>query len=117
MTVACECRDPTAFEKEIGSGTRLQLFPNSAMLAVDGEALIRAVISIGHSLRLPVVAEGVETASQLAKLREFGCDYFQGYLRGKPLPATAFEAVLANSDAMTTSSDSAVIPPLPSLPG
>jgi diguanylate cyclase (GGDEF)-like protein/PAS domain S-box-containing protein len=49
-------------------------------------ALVRAVLSIGRDLGLPVVAEGVETADQRDRLREEGCPLFQGYFYGKPAP-------------------------------
>ncbi len=48
--------------------------------------LVQAMIDLGHNLHLQVVAEGVETAEQLALLRQFGCDQVQGYLISKPLP-------------------------------
>ena len=47
---------------------------------------MRAVIDLGHSLNIPVLAEGVETAAQHAMLVERGCDEVQGYLVGRPLP-------------------------------
>jgi len=51
-------------------------------------SIVRAIISLAHSLQLKVVAEGVETAQQLEQLREFGCDQFQGFLRSPAvLPA------------------------------
>ncbi|MFN8076922.1 MAG: bifunctional diguanylate cyclase/phosphodiesterase [Kineosporiaceae bacterium] len=53
--------------------------------APDGE-IIRAIIAMVHSLGLPVLAEGVETEEQQAFLAEGGCDYFQGYLHGRPAP-------------------------------
>jgi diguanylate cyclase len=47
----------------------------------DAAAIVKAIISLAHSLRLKVVAEGVETAQQLLQLRELGCDQFQGFYR------------------------------------
>jgi diguanylate cyclase (GGDEF)-like protein/PAS domain S-box-containing protein len=47
-------------------------------------AIVRAVIDLGHSLDIPVLAEGVETAAQHAMLLERGCDEVQGYLVGRP---------------------------------
>jgi diguanylate cyclase (GGDEF)-like protein/PAS domain S-box-containing protein len=49
-------------------------------------AIVRAVIDLGHSLNIPVMAEGVETAAQHAMLVERGCDEVQGYLVGRPAP-------------------------------
>jgi diguanylate cyclase (GGDEF)-like protein len=48
--------------------------------------LVQAMINLAHNLHLQVVAEGVESAEQLALLRQFGCDQVQGYLISKPLP-------------------------------
>jgi EAL domain-containing protein (putative c-di-GMP-specific phosphodiesterase class I) len=53
-------------------------------------AIVRAVIEIAHTLGAQVVAEGVETAQQLAILRMSRCDFVQGYLLCKPLPADSF---------------------------
>jgi predicted signal transduction protein with EAL and GGDEF domain len=49
-------------------------------------AIIRAVIGLGHGLELPVLAEGVETKSQLDFLTREACDQVQGYVVGRPLP-------------------------------
>jgi diguanylate cyclase (GGDEF)-like protein/PAS domain S-box-containing protein len=51
------------------------------------EAILRSMISLGHSLGLEVLAEGVETPHQLAWLREAGCDLAQGYYVGMPSPS------------------------------
>jgi EAL domain-containing protein (putative c-di-GMP-specific phosphodiesterase class I) len=54
-------------------------------------AIARVIISVGQVLNLSVVAEGVETAAQRDALLAMGCDSFQGYLFGHPLPEEEFE--------------------------
>ncbi len=53
----------------------------------SARAVVRAIIALGHSLHMQVIAEGVETDEQLARLRELGCDQVQGYLLGRPASA------------------------------
>jgi PAS domain S-box-containing protein/diguanylate cyclase (GGDEF)-like protein len=65
----------------------------------DDQAIARAVIAMGHGLRLSVVAEGVETAGQLDLLASLGCDLVQGYLFSRPVPAAEFAAMLAAGPA------------------
>jgi EAL domain-containing protein (putative c-di-GMP-specific phosphodiesterase class I) len=57
-------------------------------------AIAKAIISIGHSLQLKVIAEGVETAEQVQLLRESGCDQIQGFYFSKPVPAGGFADML-----------------------
>lgn len=54
-------------------------------------AIIHAVVSLGHGLGFNLVAEGVETAEQLAYLQKVGCDRVQGYYFAKPMPVPVFE--------------------------
>lgn len=56
--------------------------------------ITKAIIAMAHSLNLSVLAEGVETEEQLARLREEGCDEVQGYLFSRPVCAEDFELLL-----------------------
>ncbi|RYE68615.1 MAG: EAL domain-containing protein, partial [Oxalobacteraceae bacterium] len=58
-------------------------------------AISRAVIAMAHGLRLTVVAEGVETAGQLAMLAELGCDIIQGYYYSKAVAPDDFARMLS----------------------
>ncbi len=58
------------------------------------EAIVSAVIVLAHSLRMDVVAEGVETASELSILKKHHCDKMQGYYFSRPIPVPDFEALL-----------------------
>ncbi len=83
--------------------TYLKRFPVEAIkvdrsfvngLGIDNEdsTIVEAVVRLGHSLGLAVVAEGVETPLQLSRRRDLGCDRAQGYLFGRPRPAEIVEA-------------------------
>ena len=61
----------------------------------DDAAIITAIIAMAHSLKLKVVAEGVETEAQLAYLKSRGCDEYQGYLMRRPMVASDFAELLA----------------------
>ena len=60
----------------------------------DDLSIVATIISLGHSLNLKVVAEGVETEEQKKLLRLLKCDEMQGYLFSKPLPSGEMEAML-----------------------
>ena len=64
----------------------------------EGEnvAIVRTIVALAHALRMDVIAEGVETAAQLAKLRAIGCEYGQGYFFAKPLPSDDATALMAS---------------------
>ena len=57
-------------------------------------AISHAVIAMGQSMDMQVLAEGVETTAQLEFLRQHGCQLYQGYYCSKPLPAADFAALL-----------------------
>ncbi|MCT7952069.1 EAL domain-containing protein [Ancylothrix sp. C2] len=59
--------------------------------------IVRAIVNLAHSLAMDVVAEGAETAENLALLRALGCEYGQGYYFSKPLPVEAAFALLTSS--------------------
>jgi EAL domain-containing protein (putative c-di-GMP-specific phosphodiesterase class I) len=58
------------------------------------QAIVRTIIAMARALNIDVIAEGVETDNQLAYLRNYGCNHFQGYLFGRPTPNNDFEALL-----------------------
>jgi len=71
-----------------------QSFVRDITSDADDAAIASTIVTLGHSLKLRVIAEGVETAEQLALLREMKCDEIQGYLFSKPLPAEEMETLL-----------------------
>jgi EAL domain-containing protein (putative c-di-GMP-specific phosphodiesterase class I) len=75
----------------------------------DDASIVRAIISLAHALRLKVVAEGVETAAQLAILKRMGCDQYQGYLCSPALCAADIESLLA-TDNVRAANDSLLDP-------
>jgi diguanylate cyclase (GGDEF)-like protein len=62
----------------------------------DGE-IVSTIISLGHQLGMDVIAEGIETADQLAGLRKLNCNYGQGYFFSKPLPKEAATLLVAEN--------------------
>lgn len=71
-------------------------FVNDCIENADDAAIVSAIISMAHSLKLQVVAEGVETGSQLDFLRTQNCDKMQGYLISPPMAASQFATFLSH---------------------
>jgi diguanylate cyclase (GGDEF)-like protein len=71
-----------------------QSFVQNLEQNLNDEVIVRAIINLGHSLGLRVIAEGVETEGQLERLRVFGCDEVQGNLISPPVSAEALEGKL-----------------------
>ena len=79
-----------------------QSFVRDLLTNENNVKITRAIIAMAHSLNLAVLAEGVETEGQLARLREEGCDEVQGYLFSRPVCAEDFEKLLkGDADART----------------
>ena len=72
-----------------------QSFVRNLGSCADDSAIVEAIIRLGQSLGLRVIAEGVETEDNLTRLRDLGCDEIQGYLLSKPLPAADATTFLA----------------------
>jgi EAL domain-containing protein (putative c-di-GMP-specific phosphodiesterase class I) len=66
---------------------------------VDNDAIVRSTIALAHSLRLHVIAEGIEDRVQLRRLRTLGCEYGQGFLFSRPLSAERTRALLCSWSA------------------
>lgn len=65
--------------------------------AGENMEILRAIVTLSHNLGMTVIAEGIETARQVERLRELGCDYGQGYFFSKPLDSKSAEALLASN--------------------
>jgi EAL domain-containing protein (putative c-di-GMP-specific phosphodiesterase class I) len=64
--------------------------------------LVSSIIGLASAFNLAVVAEGVETHGQLELLRRLRCDYSQGYLHSRPVPAVELERMLAGQNIRTS---------------
>jgi diguanylate cyclase (GGDEF)-like protein len=86
-----------------------RVFIDEIVSRPEDASIVRAIVSLAHSLRLKVVAEGVETPAQLDFLKTAGCDEYQGYHFSRPLPAANFERLLrASHPADVLTEDDAV---------
>jgi diguanylate cyclase (GGDEF)-like protein/PAS domain S-box-containing protein len=75
-------------------------FVTDITTAPDQATIAKTIIAMADSLRLKVIAEGVETEAQAVYLRDQGCNELQGYLFSRPLPATALEQMLRERRAL-----------------
>ena len=75
----------------------------------DDAAIVLAIINMAHSLKLQVIAEGVERDAQLAYLRRHGCDEMQGYYFSKPVPEQEFELMLAEGKSLAAPVDESIV--------
>ncbi len=64
--------------------------------ASENEAIVKTIIALSHNLNMNVVAEGIEAAKQATQLKNWGCEYGQGYFFSKPVPSHKAAALLAN---------------------
>lgn len=69
-----------------------QSFLSDITSSQDALAIVEFVVGLGRKLRMTMIAEGVETEEQFAHMRQLGCDQIQGYLIGKPVPASELTA-------------------------
>ncbi|NMM35935.1 MAG: EAL domain-containing protein [Glaciimonas sp.] len=76
-----------------------QSFTSDIGIDINGAAITRAIIALGTSMHLQVIAEGVETHAQQRFLIDNGCHSMQGYLFSRPIPADEFSCLLASHDA------------------
>jgi EAL domain-containing protein (putative c-di-GMP-specific phosphodiesterase class I) len=74
-----------------------QTFVQNVLTNENDAAITRTIVTLGQSLGLEVLAEGVETLAQKEFLMQIGCHSFQGYFFSKPLPSLAFEAFATRS--------------------
>jgi EAL domain-containing protein (putative c-di-GMP-specific phosphodiesterase class I) len=86
-----------------------RIFINEIVTRPEDASIVRAIVSLAHSLSLKVVAEGVETSAQLDFLKAAGCDEYQGHHFSRALPAGAFEKLMRDSctDEILTPDDAA----------
>lgn len=82
-----------------------QSFVHHLGLRASDDAIVQTIIGMAHNLGLEVIAEGVETTAQKSDLERYGCQLFQGFLCGRPMPQHELAALL--SPAAATESDDA----------
>ncbi len=71
------------------------------LMGSNDAAIVSAIIAMGHTLGLDVIAEGIETEEQLRFLQDLQCDQIQGYLVSRPVPRESIDELLADPSAVT----------------
>jgi diguanylate cyclase (GGDEF)-like protein len=93
-------------------------FVNQLGTSREGEAVCRAIVALGQSLGVQVLAEGVETAAQVRSLRALGCPTMQGFLFARPVPADRIPEAIAAAEARARELAGAELPqPAPAALG
>ena len=98
-------RRPGEPVESVENGVRVRRIPIDRTFIGDLEhnhhsmAIVRAIIPLGHSMSVPILAEGVETEAQRKFLLQEGCDEMQGYLTGKPQPIESYAGMVGREPA------------------
>jgi polar amino acid transport system substrate-binding protein len=79
-----------------------RIFISDLVRNKDHQQIVKAMIMLGHNLDLTVTAEGVEDKKTYDLLKEYGCDFVQGYLIAKPLPVFEFQELIRNEKSFVT---------------
>jgi len=74
-----------------------QSFVHDVLTDSNDAAIIQMVLAVGKTIHCDIVAEGVEQLEQFELLKDFGCDYFQGYYFSRPVVVASFEEFVINS--------------------
>jgi EAL domain-containing protein (putative c-di-GMP-specific phosphodiesterase class I) len=72
-------------------------FVEQMMVDAENFEIVRAIVTLAHSIGIDVVAEGIETPEQVTQLESLGCEFGQGYWFSKPLDAAAVERAIATT--------------------
>ena len=86
----------SSLARGLPNGSR-RSFVNQLGGSRSGEAVCRAIVALGQSLQVQVLAEGVETAEQVHALRRLGCQTMQGFLFSRPVPADQIPEAIARA--------------------
>ncbi|PLC49526.1 hypothetical protein CR159_13070 [Pollutimonas subterranea] len=88
-------------ELRVSGSIGIAIYPGDGERATrEDAAIVSAIVALGHTLNMSVVAEGVETAVQQEFLAGLGCDSMQGYLLGRPMPADLIDIMMQKIKAL-----------------